>query len=96
MSSHLKDLEASSFSNVEKEDVVTKQLSTLTSYLSDMAYSSPYYRYGSLGYGDWGNSDSSSPGARKDDEIEKLKTEIRSVKGVLLSTRNFPRGGPGS
>jgi hypothetical protein len=86
MSSHLNDLQTSNSSITEKEDHVNKQLSTLTSYLNDLTYSSPYYRYGG-----WG----SDLTANKDDEIEKLKTEIRGVKGVLLSTRNFPRGGAG-
>jgi hypothetical protein len=90
MASHLKDLEASGTSGATQEEDMGKQLTSLTSYLSDMTYSSPYYRYGTPNY-TW----SGTPGATgaNDDEIEKLKTEIRGVKGVLLSTRNFPRSG---
>jgi hypothetical protein len=90
MASHLKDLETSGKTSLEKEEDIAKQLSSLTSYLNEMTFSSPYYRYGS-NYS-WSTPSTSGAGAGKDDEIEKLKTEIRSVKGVLLSTRNFPRG----
>lgn len=31
-------------------------------------------------------------GETNDDEIAKVKAEIRGVKGVLLSARNFPGG----
>ncbi|KAF2433096.1 hypothetical protein EJ08DRAFT_561675, partial [Tothia fuscella] len=89
MASHLKDLEASNASEMGKVEEVGKQLTALNSYLNDMSYSSPYYRYSSTNYS-WNGSGSYNGG--KDDEIEKLKTEIRSVKGVLLSTRTFPRG----
>jgi hypothetical protein len=88
MASHLKDLQHSNVSLTEKDDDVSKQLTTLTSYLNDLTYSSPYYRYGGS-YGGWSGTDTTG---NKDDEIEKFKTEIRGVKGVLLSTRNFPRG----
>jgi hypothetical protein len=84
MASHLKDLQHSNSSITEKEDDVNKQLTSLTSYLNDLTYSSPYYRYGG-----WSGTDATG---NKDDEIDKFKTEIRGVKGVLLSTRNFPRG----
>ncbi|KAE9983638.1 hypothetical protein EG328_003054 [Venturia inaequalis] len=89
MASHLRDLQQSNSSIEEKEDNVTKQLTSLTSYLNDLTYSSPYYRYGGGNYGGWSGTDTSG---NKDDEIDKFKTEIRGVKGVLLSTRNFPRG----
>lgn len=89
MALHLKDLQHSNSSIEEKEDDVTKQLTSLTSYLNDLTYSSPYYRYGGGNYGGWSGTDTSG---NKDDEIDKFKTEIRGVKGVLLSTRNFPRG----
>jgi hypothetical protein len=91
MASHLKDLETSGKSNLDTEDDIAKQLSALTSYLNEMSFSSPYYRYGA-NYSWSTPSAGSTSGSAKDDEIEKLKTEIRSVKGVLLSTRNFPRG----
>lgn len=32
------------------------------------------------------------PGDTGEDEIAKVKAEIRGVKGVLLSARNFPGG----
>jgi hypothetical protein len=91
MASHLKDLETSGQSNLQKEDDISKQLSALTSYLNEMQFSSPYYRYGNPSYS-WSTPATAATGVSKDDEIEKLKAEIRSVKGVLLSTRNFPRG----
>jgi hypothetical protein len=90
MASHLKDLETSGEPNLRTEDDMAKQLSSLTSYLNEMSFSSPYYRYGS-NYS-WSTPTAGATASSKDDEIEKLKTEIRSVKGVLLSTRNFPRG----
>jgi len=87
MASRLKDLDASNSSLTEKEDDVGKQLSSLTSYLNDLQYSSPYYR---SGYTSWPGTGETN----KDDEIDKVKAEIRGVKGVLLSTRSFPRSVP--
>ena len=36
-----------------------------------------------------------SPKSHMDDEIQKVKAEIRGVKGVLLSARSFPSAGSG-
>jgi hypothetical protein len=58
-------------------------IGVLREYLDGMAYVAPTYNYS--GYG-------SSTAKEQDDEISRVKASIRGVKGVLLSTRNFPGG----
>ncbi|RDW75684.1 hypothetical protein BP5796_06505 [Coleophoma crateriformis] len=57
-------------------------INILKDYLDGLAYVTPSYTYGVGGY----NTNS----ADKDDEISKVKQQIRGVKGVLLSARSFP------
>ena len=47
------------------------------------------------GYGGSMAGAGSGNGSERDDEIARVKAEIRGVKGVLLSARNFPAGGRG-
>ncbi|CZT06250.1 hypothetical protein WAI453_006302 [Rhynchosporium graminicola] len=60
----------------------------LREYLDGMAYVQPTYNFGVGGYGGGARS-----GKDEDDEIGRVKKEIRGVKGVLLSARSFPGGG---
>lgn len=69
--------------SVSSEDQMSNQLQSLTEYLNDMRYANPYFSYKPPGSG----GDKS-----KEDEIERVRADIRGIKGVLLSTRNFPRG----
>ncbi|KAK0117443.1 hypothetical protein ONS96_013274 [Cadophora gregata f. sp. sojae] len=57
----------------------------LREYLDELAFVQPSYSYGVNGYGGGGRT-----GKDDDDEIGKVKKEIRGVKGVLLSARSFP------
>jgi len=94
MASHLSELSESAENNTSANSEVSKKLAELRSYLDEMLYASPYYGYGYGGLDGRGvgGTGGSSPGGlnNKDDAIEKVKAEIRSVKGVLLSARNFP------
>ncbi|KAI9871145.1 MAG: hypothetical protein M1830_003264, partial [Pleopsidium flavum] len=69
----------------------------LQTYLDGLAYSSPSY-VNSSAYGTYsGVGGSTGNTIVGDDGIAQMKAEIRAVKGVLLSARNFPgsagRGG---
>ncbi|KAA8895085.1 hypothetical protein FN846DRAFT_971278 [Sphaerosporella brunnea] len=68
------------------DNELTFLLEDLTSYLEGLTYdsavSSNIY---SSPFGGYGQADKD-----KDDPITKVKQEIRSVKGVLLNTKNFP------
>ncbi|KAF1988980.1 hypothetical protein K402DRAFT_391147 [Aulographum hederae CBS 113979] len=94
---HLTDLVASSARTKDFTGDLTYQLTELTAYLNEMSYTSPYYGtgYGGLDGRGVGGGGGSGPGSwgKKDDAYEKFKAEIRGVKGVLLSARNFPAGG---
>jgi hypothetical protein len=78
------------------------RLSELQTYLNSLTYSSPSYLNSSL-YGvygddsrDWIGGDSRLNQAnREDDAISAFKAEIRSVKGTLLSAKNFPQSSGG-
>lgn len=84
--SHITDLQSSSETHELANSDLTTKLNDLTSYLEQMSYREPSYKYW------YGSETNSSGGTTKsgEDEIDKVKAEIRSVKGVLLSARNFP------
>lgn len=101
ITSHLRE-----FSNAENDstvcdDTVRSSLRDVHYYLDGLIYNNPSYGPVS-GYGSWsspGISDSNgkSTGVEKgeEDAIASFKSEIRGVKGALLSAKNFPssRGG---
>ncbi|KAH7064868.1 peroxisomal membrane anchor protein conserved region-domain-containing protein [Macrophomina phaseolina] len=85
LTAELRSLTFMNRGNSTSDEAVQTQLGDLKSYLNEMAYSSPYFGsdiYGAR-YGTW-----KKPG--EDDAIEAFKADIRSVKGVFLSSRNFP------
>jgi hypothetical protein len=85
----LRDLQFSRDSSGNKEKDVSVQIDTFTKYLSDLMYSTPYYKYQS-NFPTWNSAANTNA---SNDEVDKFKNEIRGMKGALLSTRNFPRGG---
>lgn len=71
------------------------RLSELQTYLDSLTYSAPLYLTSSL-YGSYDDSADAKKAANGEDEaIAAFKAEIRSVKGTLLSARNFPSGSGG-
>ncbi len=62
----------------EPDNTLETRLSDLQTYLGGMAYG--------------GNLQNGKVGGEEMDEVSKVKAEIRGVKGVLLSARNFPSG----
>lgn len=95
LSLHLKDLQSSTRHGTESEDEINTQLSELHSYLGDMRYTNPYIKNSAYGASWPGLGAMSGGGSTGDgnDEIDKFMKDIKAVKGVLLSTRNFPRAG---
>lgn len=92
LTSHLKELESTRSNDNASSDSLRTKLSDLSSYLSEMSYQNQYYSgMGGLYGGTYGLPKTKDG---KDDHIEALKSDIRAVKGVLLSARNFPAGGP--
>lgn len=91
--SHLQELEANRTNDSTSRDSLKTKVSDLSSYLSEMSYQSQYFSNIGGMYG--GSSSYGLPGGKdgKNDQIELLKAEIRAVKGVFLSARNFPAGG---
>ncbi|KAH7090544.1 hypothetical protein FB567DRAFT_438450 [Paraphoma chrysanthemicola] len=91
--SHLQELEATHSNDNASADSLKTKVSDLTTYLSEMSYLNQYSNMGGL-YG----STYGLPAARdgKNDQIEAFKSDIRAVKGVFLSARNFPTGGRNS
>lgn len=92
LQSKLTELESVTES-AEDADVV-EGLQELTVYLVNLAHKSPYY--GGSGYtyagmvGRYGGAAGGRGTANSDDAIAKVKSEIRSIKGALLSARSFP------
>jgi hypothetical protein len=89
--SHLQELQSTRSNDTSSADSLKTKVSDLTSYLSEMSYQNQYYSNMNSLYG----SSFGIPGAKdgKNDQIEVLKNDIRAVKGVFLSARNFPTGG---
>lgn len=83
--SALNDRNASETSGTEE---ISNSIKSLRQYLDLLI--NPPYNYSSSNQVSGTKADGAKTG---DDEIQKLKAEIRGVKGVLLSARNFPSGG---
>lgn len=75
---HLSDLLTSNDAQMVSSQRVKGHVNDLQNYLDSLAYGNLMAPTGLPG-DSW-----------KEDEISKVKAEIRSVKGVLLSARNFP------
>ncbi|ESZ97127.1 hypothetical protein SBOR_2485 [Sclerotinia borealis F-4128] len=84
-------LEDSSYESSTTEELETK-MSILKEYLQGLVFSTPTFGYGSGGYGNSGDRSGNGNDKGGEDEIAKVKREIRGVKGVLLSARSFPGG----
>jgi hypothetical protein len=86
--SHLEELDTNRTNDGKSRDALRTKVSDLTTYLTEMDYQNQYYpsmgRYGST----YNWSGQSSNG--QNDQMEVLKNDIRAVKGVFLSARNFP------
>ncbi|KAK1143493.1 hypothetical protein N8T08_006299 [Aspergillus melleus] len=95
LTSHLRE-----FADIEKQssavdDSARTGLNELHHYLDGLIYSKPGYSAVS-GYGVYGsqgmdsNGTSTGMGKGEEDAISSFRSEIRGVKGALLSARNFP------
>jgi hypothetical protein len=83
LSMHIRDLKQSRAINTGTEQDVRAELTSFSAYLNDLLYPSPYYGYR--------GSTPSWSRTTPQDEFDRFKAEIRSTKGALLSTRNFPK-----
>ncbi|KAF2131030.1 DUF726-domain-containing protein [Dothidotthia symphoricarpi CBS 119687] len=91
ISAHLREITANKTHDRVSAGSVRTKVSDLTSYLSEMSYQNQYYSSSNNFYGSSFSLPSGKDG--KNDQIEVLKNDIRAVKGVFLSARNFPVGG---
>ncbi|KAF2865325.1 peroxisomal membrane anchor protein conserved region-domain-containing protein [Massariosphaeria phaeospora] len=91
LTSHLKELEASRANDNASSDSLKTKLSDFTMYLSELTYQSQH----SSGMGGFYGGNYALPRGKDgtEDPIDVLKSDIRAVKGVFLSARNFPAGG---
>lgn len=83
LSTHLQTLRQNSQSEGEDYVELTTTLDVVREYVQSLAFSSTTYGSTFNGY----------PGLEKEennDEISKMKAQIRAVKGSLLSARSFP------
>jgi hypothetical protein len=88
IASHITGLNEASTSEGQEISQLSTCNGILREYLESLAYFPSSYTYGAGGlYG--GMSQKSET---VDDEIAKVKAQIRGVKGVLLSARSFPAG----
>ena len=83
--SHLSEFLSTANTLIASDEGVKDNISELQTYLDGLAYGSSTYVNGYAGIG-------GGTSREKDDEIAKVKAEIRGVKGVLLSARTFPGG----
>jgi len=88
--SHLSEFVTDNTTLIESDETLKSHIADLQTYLDGLAYSSPSY-VNSSAYGTYTGVGGSSGGTYTgEDEIASVKAEIRAVKGVLLSARNFP------
>ncbi|KAL9113270.1 MAG: hypothetical protein Q9227_002605 [Pyrenula ochraceoflavens] len=78
------------------ETSISDSLSGLKSYLDSLTYGGyeSYYTHNS-GSERKGGLAAAATKKQEDDELSRFRTETRSLKGALLSARNFPAGGNG-
>ena len=83
LQSRLSDFLSSTNTLGECDEKVNDDMNDLRKYLDGLTYGRTYGIYENVGIklGD------------KDDEIAKVRAEIRGVKGVLLNAKSFPAGG---
>jgi len=91
ITSHLRELETSRSNDHSSSQSLKSKIADLTSYLTEMSYSNSYSYSGMGGLYPSGYGTKSKD--KKEDQVEVLRADIRAVKGVLLSARNFPTGG---
>ncbi|KAF3480517.1 peroxin 14/17 [Arthroderma uncinatum] len=79
------------------QNYAKSRLSELHTYLDSLTYSSPSYLSSSLygAYDDFTDVKKASSSGGEEEAIAAFKLEVRSVKGTLLSARNFPSGSGG-
>ncbi len=89
LTSHIRELSAIASDKTASSSSLKTNLSDLTTYLSEMSEQNQFHFSKGRFYGE-------SYGLRKKDgkdaQAEALKADIRAVKAVFLSTRNFPAG----
>jgi hypothetical protein len=97
LSGHLAELIDQAASETYDAEHLMATISDLRTHLDSLNYSSPYYgsATGSANtyFGNsytYGRQDGSK--SEGEDMINEVKNQIRSVKGVFLSARNFPSG----
>jgi len=98
---NVKELVDSAENSIAAGSTLQAKVTDLNEYLQELRYgAATHYAFGGAGgYGGFGGGVSSGGsagvgggyGKGKDDAVESLKAEIRSVKGVFLNVRNFPR-----
>ncbi|KAF5866980.1 hypothetical protein ETB97_006825 [Aspergillus alliaceus] len=93
--SHLQEFSETDKQSTTCDDTVRTSLNELQHYLDGLLYSksgygttSGYGVYGASGFDSGGNTAGLNKG--EEDAISNFKSEIRGVKGALLSARNFP------
>ena len=95
---HLVDLSETSGDTLTAQEEARSSLGDLQAYLEELAYGGgkSALRFEG-GFGPLGEPLGASRGSAdsKVDEVARFKADIRSVKGALLSARNFPSGGLG-
>ncbi|KAF4552461.1 Hypothetical protein D9617_10g074430 [Elsinoe fawcettii] len=87
MRSHLDDLLDGEVSGRESNVAVEGSVGELREYLNGLFFAPQKH----VEYGFWQSKD---PEDKKDDAVAALRSEIRGVKGMLLSARRFPAGKP--
>ncbi|RJE21694.1 peroxisomal membrane anchor protein [Aspergillus sclerotialis] len=95
--SHLSEFAESESKSSDADDSVRMRLNEMRHYLDGLQYSRSSYNsnFGMYTTMDTGSGTATGVGRGEEDAISNFKSEIRGVKGALLSARNFPssRGG---
>ena len=99
LSTHLSAIATDANTAGEAQDDALAAVNQFRGYLDELAYAG---RRGVMGWDSnhtYGQDSGQGHGPRGDakvmDEVARFKVEIRSVKGALLSARNFPAGAMG-
>jgi hypothetical protein len=89
LATNIRDLEQSASTSTAREKDLSDQITALNEFLMAIALPAAHAKYKNPNYPTWSSLANRPPIG---DELDRFKAEISRTKGLMLSTRNFPRG----
>jgi hypothetical protein len=89
LATHVRDLEQSAAASSARQKQLADQIAALDEFLAAIALPAAHARYKMPQHATWSSLANRPPVG---DELDRFRAEVSRTKGLMLSTRNFPRG----